>query len=68
MRSPVGLDFILIEFLDFLVYILWLTNITKYCHMRQDTRLSFYSKSKIVQQTYKVENNFVNFTAVLMGG
>lgn len=36
--------------------------------MRQDTRLSFYSTSKIVQQTYKVENNFVNFTAVLMGG
>lgn len=36
--------------------------------MRQDTRLSFYSKSKIVQQTYKVENNFVNFTAVLTGG
>ena len=47
---------------------LWLTNITKYCNMRQDTRFSFYSKSKIVQQTYKVENNFVNFTAVLMGG
>ena len=68
MRSPVGLDFILFEFLDFLVYILWLTNITKYRHMRQDTRFSFYSKSKIVQHTYKVEKNFVNFTAVLMGG
>ena len=68
MRSPVGLDFILFEFLDFLVYMLWLTNITKYFNMRQDTRFSFYSKSKIVQQTYKVENNFVNFTAVLMGG
>ena len=68
MRSPVGLDFILYEFLDFLVYMLWLTNITKYCNMRQDTRFSFYSKSKTVQHTYKVENNFVNFTAVLMGG
>ena len=68
MRSPVGLDFILFEFFDFLVYMLWLTNITKYCNTRQDTRFLFYSKSKIVQQTFKVENNFANFTAVLMGG